>query len=99
MFGMRGSRRARKREQDKSVHVTPRVRRTRMLRQGVDSSELRSVGYEMDGAVLEAEFHSGEVYDYFDVPAELVVELLEAESVGRYFNAHIRSKFKFKKVG
>jgi hypothetical protein len=27
------------------------------------------------------------------------VELLEAESIGRYFNAHIRSKFKFKKVG
>ena len=99
MFGMRGSRRTRKREQDKSVHVTPRVRRTRMLRQGVDSSELRSVGYEMNAAVLEAEFHSGEVYHYFDVPAQLVVELLEAESVGRYFNAHIRSKFKFKKVG
>ena len=70
-----------------------------MLKQGVDSSELRSVGYEMDAAVLEAEFHSGEVYDYFDVPAQLVVELLEAESIGRYFNAHIRSKFKFKKVG
>ena len=70
-----------------------------MLRQGVDSSELRSVGYEMDAAVLEAEFHSGEVYDYFDVPAQLVVELLEAKSIGRYFNAHIRSKFKFKKVG
>jgi hypothetical protein len=26
------------------------------------------------------------------------VELLEAESIGRYFNAHIRSKFRFKKV-
>jgi hypothetical protein len=75
------------------------VRRTRMLRQDVDSSELRSVGYKMDAAVLEAEFHSGEVYHYFDVPAQLVVELLEAESIGRYFNAHIRSKFKFKKVG
>jgi Uma2 family endonuclease len=70
-----------------------------MLRQEVNSSELRSVGYEPDVSVLEAEFHSGEVYHYFDVPAQLVVELLEAESIGRYFNAHIRSKFKFKKVG
>jgi hypothetical protein len=96
---MRGSRRTRKREQEKSVHGTPRVRRIRLLRQDVDSSELRSVGYELDASVLEAEFHSGEVYHYFDVPAQLVVELLEAESIGRYFNAHIRSKFKFKKVG
>ncbi len=70
-----------------------------MLRQEVNSSELRSVGYKMDAAVLEAEFHSGEIYQYLDVPAELVLELLEAESIGRYFNAHIRSKFKFKKVG
>jgi hypothetical protein len=52
----------------------------------------------MDAAVLETEFHSGEVYHYFDVPAQLVVELLEAESIGRYFNAHVRSKFRFKKV-
>jgi hypothetical protein len=69
-----------------------------MLRQEVNSSELRSVGYELDISVLEAEFHSGEIYQYLDVPAKLVLELLEAESIGRYFNAHIRSKFKFRKV-
>jgi hypothetical protein len=69
-----------------------------MLRQKVDSAELRAVGYKVEAAVLEAEFHSGEVYHYFDVPARLVVELLEADSIGRYFNAHIRSKFRFKKV-
>jgi hypothetical protein len=70
-----------------------------MLRQKVDSSELRSVGYDMPASVLEAEFHSGEIYQYFNVPARLVLELLEAESIGRYFNAHIRSKFEFEKVG
>ena len=69
-----------------------------MLRHEVNSSELRSVGYGVSASVLEAEFHSGEIYQYFDVPAELVLELLEANSVGRYFNARIRSKFRFKKV-
>jgi KTSC domain len=69
-----------------------------MLRQEVNSSELRSVGYEMSTSLLEAEFRSGEIYQYFGVPAQLVLELLEADSVGRYFNARIRSKFKFKKV-
>jgi KTSC domain len=69
-----------------------------MLRHEVDSSELRSVGYDAAASLLEAEFHSGEVYQYFDVPAELVLELLEADSLGRYFNARIRSRFKFKQV-
>jgi KTSC domain len=69
-----------------------------MLRHEVHSSELRSVGYEISASLLEAEFHSGEVYQYFDVPAETALELLEAESIGRYFNARIRSKFKFKQV-
>jgi hypothetical protein len=69
-----------------------------MLRQEVNSSELRWVGYEESALLLEVEFHSGEVYRYFQVPAQLVLELLEAESIGGYFNAHIRSKFKFKKV-
>ena len=69
-----------------------------MLRHEVDSSELRSVGYDASASLLETEFHSGEVYQYFGVPAELVLELLEANSLGRYFNARIRSKFRFKKV-
>ena len=69
-----------------------------MLRYEVNSSELRSVGYDVSASRLEAEFHSGEVYQYFDVPAELVLEMLEADSLGRYFNARIRSKFRFKKV-
>ena len=69
-----------------------------MLRHEVQSSELRSVGYDISTSLLEAEFHSGEVYQYFDVPAVTVLELLEAQSIGRYFNARIRSKFKFKQV-
>ena len=74
------------------------MRGDRMLRQEVQSSELRWVGYEESTSLLEVEFHSGEIYRYFDVPARLLLELLEAESIGRFFNAHIRSKFKFEKV-
>jgi hypothetical protein len=68
------------------------------LRQEVQSSELRWVGYEESASLLEVEFHSGEIYQYFGVPARLVQELLEADSIGRYFNAHIRPKFRFEKV-
>lgn len=60
-----------------------------MLRRVVESSELRSVGYKMESAVLEAEFRSGE-------PTTTL--LLKAESIGRYFNAHVPSQYRFKKV-
>jgi hypothetical protein len=69
-----------------------------MVRYKVSSSEFRSVGYDLPSATLETEFQSGEVYQYFDVPARLVLDMLEAESMGRFFNAHIRPKFRFKQV-
>lgn len=53
-----------------------------MKRYEVNSSEFRSVGYDLPTSTLEAEYQSGEVYRYFDVPARLVVEMLEAPSIG-----------------
>ncbi|WP_292034803.1 MULTISPECIES: KTSC domain-containing protein [unclassified Brevundimonas] len=41
---------------------------------------------------------SGAVYDYDDVPLELVEELAEAESKGRFFGAHIRDHFRYRRV-
>jgi hypothetical protein len=70
-----------------------------MLRHKVNSSEFRSVGYDLPTSTLETEYQSGEVYRYFDVPARLVLEMLEADSIGRFFNAHIRPKFRFEQVG
>jgi hypothetical protein len=49
-------------------------------------------------AVLELVFHSGTVYCYFAVPAQIYVEFLRAESKGRYFNSHIRNRFNFTKL-
>ena len=69
-----------------------------MLRHKVDSSEFRSVGYHLPTSTLETEYQSGDIYRYFKVPARLVLEMLQADSIGRYFNTHIRPKFRYKKV-
>jgi hypothetical protein len=69
-----------------------------MMRYKVNSSEFRSVGYDLPTSTLEAEYQSGEVYRYFDVPAPLVLKMLEAPSIGRFFNARIRPKFRFQKM-
>ncbi|MFL9813785.1 KTSC domain-containing protein [Stutzerimonas sp. VN223-3] len=57
-----------------------------MKRVAVTSRSLRSLGYDPDEQALEVEFHNGSVYRYERVPAEVVQALLEADSLGRYFN-------------
>ncbi|HEY6331539.1 MAG TPA: KTSC domain-containing protein [Blastocatellia bacterium] len=56
----------------------------------VTSSSIRSVGYDPVGQILEIEFGGGTVYQYSGVPAWVVKEFLEAESLGRYLNETIK---------
>ena len=69
-----------------------------MTRQPVESSNLKSIGYDEFLLVLEIEFKSGAVYRYYGVPSEVHDELINAESVGKYFNANVKSKYNFLKV-
>ena len=57
-----------------------------MKRAAVTSRSLRSLGYEPDEQALEVEFHNGSIYRYEQVPPNVVQALLEADSLGRYFN-------------
>jgi hypothetical protein len=63
-----------------------------------DSSLLKAAAYHDPAAVLELAFHSGAIYCYFAVPAQIYREFLRAESKGRYFNSHIRNRFNFIKL-
>jgi hypothetical protein len=66
-----------------------------MDRQPVSSTSLRSVGYDLKNHTLEIEFQSGEVYDYLDVPREVYVELMHADSHGLYFIQNIRDQYRY----
>lgn len=59
------------------------------------SSVLRSIGYDADTETMEAEFSSGIIYQYFDVPVKTFNEICEAESIGKAFNA-LRGAFAFR---
>ncbi|SEP28685.1 KTSC domain-containing protein [Halogranum amylolyticum] len=61
-----------------------------MNRDSVSSSLLASVGYDSDEQVLEVELQDGKVYQYIDIPERTYRDLLDADSLGRYFNQHIR---------
>ncbi len=64
-----------------------------MQRVPVDSSSIASIGYAPQERVLELEFRqSGEVYRYFDVPADEYGAFLAAESKGAYLNQHFKPR-------
>ena len=51
---------------------------------------IRSVGYDRAESMLEIEFCSGSVYQYTNVPQEIYVGLMSADSKGGYFEGHIK---------
>lgn len=65
----------------------------------LDSSVLAAVAYPEEEQLLFAEFNTGEVYLYFDVPREEFLNLLIADSKGRYFNPRIRDRFRYLRLG
>ena len=70
-----------------------------MKRERVVSESLASAGYNPETRVLEAEFTSGTVYRYWNVPPREYENLMTAPSKGRYFNQHIRDRYEYEVVG
>ena len=63
--------------------------------QTVTSSNLDQVGYDAARRQLVVVFRSGEAYRYDGVPPELYERLLQADSKGKFFVAHVRQAFPF----
>ncbi len=69
-----------------------------MEREPVNSSNLVSVGYNPDSETLEIEFKSSGVYEYYNVPKFMYDRLMEAGSIGTFFNAEIKNSYACSKV-
>lgn len=69
-----------------------------MKRTAVESSNLASVGYDEESKTLEIQFHSGGVYEYYDVEKSVYEELMNVESHGRYFMSMIRGAYSYSRV-
>ena len=66
-------------------------------REAVQSSQIKSVGYEPISRKLHIEFHGrggapGRVAEYDDVSADKHAALMASDSKGRHFAMHIRGK-------
>ena len=71
-----------------------------MEREYVESSMTTSFGFDNESCTLEVEFKSnGQIWQYFDVPEPIYLEMKSAPSVGSFFHAHILKKYRESRVG
>lgn len=69
-----------------------------MKRVGVRSSNIASVGYDPDSAILEIEFNDGSVYQYSQVSEFHFRGLIGNGSVGGYFHRHIKGSYRYRQI-
>ena len=58
------------------------------------SSNIAGVSYWPGPRTMHITFRGGRTYRYRDVPQDLYEALLAADSIGKYFAAHVRPHFK-----
>jgi hypothetical protein len=64
----------------------------------VQSSVVSTVAYYPYAALLDVRLKNGACYRYFDVPMPTCAAFLAAASKGRFFNAQIKDRFRFRRV-
>ncbi|MBU0577880.1 KTSC domain-containing protein [Patescibacteria group bacterium] len=71
-----------------------------MDREFVDSSMINSIGYDQSSGTVEVEFRSsGQVWQYYDVPESTYNDVRAAGSLGKAFNAMLKTHFREARVG
>jgi hypothetical protein len=70
-----------------------------MERYSVASSNIASIGYDVASQILEVEFLSGSIYQYYGVPQNMYEQLMQAGSKGRFLNTYIKNAYGYSRVG
>jgi len=65
-----------------------------MIRSRVTSNPFRSVAYDEKSKTLEVEYNNGRRYQLSGISAHHHDNLVNADSVGNYYNLNLRGKFK-----
>jgi hypothetical protein len=76
---------------NKAISGTREERSGRFQR--VQSSPVTSVRYDHDARALDITFMSGKAYRYLNVPLEVYVAFIDAESKGQFFDSNIKDTF------
>lgn len=64
----------------------------------VKSAAISEIDYDAERAKLLVRFTSGERYVYVGVPDDVHRSLVEADSMGRFFQLHVRDRYPFNRL-
>jgi len=60
-----------------------------------NSSVLESIVYGVQASSLYVKFKSGAFYVYRNVPLEVIMHAVNADSVGSWFNAEVKNEYEY----
>lgn len=69
-----------------------------MQKVSVESSMIKSVGYDAFSSVLEVEFENGQVYQYAKVAPRTYNAFMKSKSKGGFLTRSIKDKYDYRKV-
>ncbi|OQA49773.1 MAG: hypothetical protein BWY45_03479 [Euryarchaeota archaeon ADurb.Bin294] len=69
-----------------------------MERVPVSSSNIAAIGFDPKTSVLEIQFNSGHIYQYFGVPNAVYDGLMAADSHGQFFHKFIRNIYQYSRI-
>ncbi|HXK61902.1 MAG TPA: KTSC domain-containing protein [Acidobacteriota bacterium] len=64
----------------------------------VCSSNIRYIGYDPESKILELEFHSGSIYQYYEAPENIYQSIMRSASKGSYFHNYTKSRHSYRQV-
>lgn len=69
-----------------------------LLTKGKKSSRILKMIYIKSKKLLTITFNSGAIYEYYDVPMEVTDGIIQADSLGKYFDKNIKGIYNYRRV-
>jgi hypothetical protein len=69
-----------------------------MNRTAIASPGIAQVGYEEGSEILEIEFVSGKIYQFYNVPSKMFNQLMSASHKELYYETNILVRFPYKRI-
>lgn len=69
-----------------------------MKRSPVQSSNIKSVGYDSDRKTLEVEFINGGIYQYFEITEKIYQSIISSASIAKYFFTNIKDNYSYTRL-
>jgi len=64
----------------------------------VNSSNIARIGFDSQLNKLVVQFKTGKYYEYENVPENLYLNMVNSQSIGKYFNTYIRNNFPYREL-